>query len=322
MAPHGNEISLQLRVAVATCRLLYLEVFQEIERKTGVKAGTAAFIMRRAIDRAESEDFNDVLACLGDSNRTGAPVRIEDQSDLSKQVRQAVLKHPRLLREEAVQQENIEISGANKKRKRDESKPQPLVSQSLLTRVAFEHIHEADDGHIVKRIKRKVEPKKPRLNHHEEYKRDNLCVWILSELDKGSIFIASDECYHEIQGGDRKRRRVSVEEGKPAETVAAIDAPVQFTQMHWASCSTEPDIGPQYCWLARTVTERRELEAEIVLKNQELEKDVVEKRDLAEILGTLEHAIVEVCFYIDFYMRNANKTQDENRQIDIYNRLV
>ncbi len=60
--------------------------------------------------------------------------------------------------------------------------------------------------------------KKPRSNHFEEYKRVNLCVQILNELDKGCIFIASDECYHEIRGGDRKRRRVSVE-GKPAESV-------------------------------------------------------------------------------------------------------
>lgn len=84
MAPHGTETSLELRVAVATCRLLYLEEFEAIERKTGVKAHTAAGIMRRAIDRAGNEDFHDVLACLCDANRPGAPARIEDYSDLSK----------------------------------------------------------------------------------------------------------------------------------------------------------------------------------------------------------------------------------------------
>lgn len=129
-------------------------------------------------------------------------------------------------------QENIGISGANRKRKRDEDKLQLLVSDLVLCRVALQYTHKADDGHIIKRIKRKIEPKKPRLNHYEEYKRDNLYIWILSELDKGSIFIISDECYHEIQGGDRKRRRVSIEEGRSAETVAMADAPVQFTQMH------------------------------------------------------------------------------------------
>ena len=66
MAPHGTETSPALRVVVATCRLLYHEEFEAIEAKTGVKAHTAAGIMRRAIDRAGNEDLNDVLTCLGD----------------------------------------------------------------------------------------------------------------------------------------------------------------------------------------------------------------------------------------------------------------
>ena len=176
MAPHGNKTSYALRVAVAICRLLYLKEFDAIERKTGVKAHTAAGIMRRAINRAGNEDFHDVLACLYNANRPGTPTRIEDRSDLSRQVRQAILKHPRLPRLKAVQQENIDIPEANKKRKRDKDKPQPLASKSLLSAIALQHTHKADDGHIVKRIKRKIEPKKPRLNHYEEYKRDNLCI--------------------------------------------------------------------------------------------------------------------------------------------------
>ena len=302
MPLHGPEVALEVRVAIATCRLLYHETFESIERKTGVKATTAAHLMRRAIDRAGNEDFNDVMACLGNNDRPGAPARIEDQSDLSKSVRQAILKHPRSSRREAVDQENIDIPRPNKKRKRDEDKPTPLVSESLLARTCLQHTHE-DNSRIIKRIKRRIEPKKPRLSGTDEYKRDNLCVWILDELKEGSIFIASDECYHEIHGGDRKRRRVSVEEGQPAETIAVTESPVQFTQMHWACCSTEPGtagIGPQYCWLARTVAERRELEAEIVIQNRELEEKMVEKRRLAEIPGTLEHAIVEVSQILAF----------------------
>ena len=78
MAPYGNEISLQLRVAVAICRLLYLEEFQEIERKIGVNARIAAAIMRRAIDRVGNKDFNDILTYIGNANRVGSPVQIED----------------------------------------------------------------------------------------------------------------------------------------------------------------------------------------------------------------------------------------------------
>ena len=87
MASHGNEIGLELRLAVAICRLLYGESFKVIERKTGVNLVTAATMMRRVIDRADSEDFNEVLACLSNMDRSGAPVRIEDQLDLFKSVR-------------------------------------------------------------------------------------------------------------------------------------------------------------------------------------------------------------------------------------------
>ncbi len=112
MAPHGNETSYELRVVVATCRLLYLEKFEAIERKPGVKARTAAGVMRRAIDRAGNKEFNDVLAYLCEP---GAPARTEDRLDLLKTVRQAILKHPRAPCLEAVQQENIDIPGAKKK---------------------------------------------------------------------------------------------------------------------------------------------------------------------------------------------------------------
>ena len=92
---HGNEIDLELRSAVATCRLLYNESFKVIKRKTRINSVTAATIMRRVIDRADSEDFNEVLAYLSNINRPKASIRIEDQSDLFKLVRQAFLKHPR-----------------------------------------------------------------------------------------------------------------------------------------------------------------------------------------------------------------------------------
>ena len=114
---HGIEIGLELRAAVATYRLLYGESFTAIKRKTRVQLATVAVIMRRAIYRAGSEDFNEVLACLSSMNQPKAPARIEDQSDLFKLVRQAFLKHPRSSRQVAIFQENIDISGVNKKRK-------------------------------------------------------------------------------------------------------------------------------------------------------------------------------------------------------------
>ena len=79
MAPHGSESSHAPWVVVATYRLLYLEGCTAIEREMRVIADTAAGIMRRAIARAGNEDLNDILVCLSDANRPGAPARIEDQ---------------------------------------------------------------------------------------------------------------------------------------------------------------------------------------------------------------------------------------------------
>ena len=87
MASHGIEISLELRVAVATCRLLYCESFDVIERRTGVNKRSAFVLMLRAINRAGNEDFHDILVCLKSLDRPEGPARIEDQSDLSKTVR-------------------------------------------------------------------------------------------------------------------------------------------------------------------------------------------------------------------------------------------
>lgn len=80
MPSHGREIPIELRAAIATCRILYREKFEEIERKTGVNA---AEIMRRGIGRAGSEDFYEVLACLGDLNRPGRDTRVVDGTQLS-----------------------------------------------------------------------------------------------------------------------------------------------------------------------------------------------------------------------------------------------
>lgn len=111
MPSHGREIPIELRVAVATCRILYRENFEEIERKTGVNHKTAAEIMRRAVGRAGSEDFYEVLACLGDLNRPGRDTRVVDGTQLSATIRNAVLDNPPTLKpkEAVLEKENIDI---------------------------------------------------------------------------------------------------------------------------------------------------------------------------------------------------------------------
>ena len=116
MPSHGREISLELRVAVATCRILYREKYAEIERTTGVNAGTAAEIMRRAIGRAGNEEFYELLTCLGDLNRPGRETRVVDGTQLSATIRNAISDNPTLKpRETVLDKENIDIPGGEKR---------------------------------------------------------------------------------------------------------------------------------------------------------------------------------------------------------------
>ena len=78
MASYDIEISLELRVAVVVCRLLYCESFDVIERRMGVNKRSAFALMLRAINKAGNEDFHDILACLKSLDRPGGPARIED----------------------------------------------------------------------------------------------------------------------------------------------------------------------------------------------------------------------------------------------------
>ncbi|MCJ1423238.1 hypothetical protein MMC29_001120 [Sticta canariensis] len=81
MPPHGPEVPLPLRHAIATCRLLFNCTYDEIERKTGVPASTAGAIMRRAIHRAGCEDFREVLVCIDNMERPGRPSTRVDVDD-------------------------------------------------------------------------------------------------------------------------------------------------------------------------------------------------------------------------------------------------
>ena len=262
---------------VATCRLLYGSTFEQIEQKTGVHEKTAQRLMQRAIQRAGNEDFNDILACLGDADRSGRPVRIAEGSLASRLARQAMLKHPADSPLEAViGKENICIPGKRK------------PSRSLIERVQHQHIHKEPNGELVGELVRAAQPEKPRLGKQDERKRKEFCDFAIEKIEtKGAIFIASDECYHEIRGGTRnKRRRITRVKGSRSEAIAAPQPPIRFTQMHWACLSSEPLIGPQHLWESLTPDERKVKEASLIKESLEKSVQAEKNREQAKIPGT------------------------------------
>ena len=90
---HGCEIAYELRCAIVACRILYGLLYganyEETERKTGVRHDTARKIATRAIKRAGCEDINEVLACVGDLDRSGRVPRVADGTELSRDIQNA-----------------------------------------------------------------------------------------------------------------------------------------------------------------------------------------------------------------------------------------
>ena len=79
---HGRKVAYELRCANVICQILYGAIFDEIERKTGLGLNIARKIATRAIERAGCEDRHEVLACVGDLDRSGPMPRVADVIEL------------------------------------------------------------------------------------------------------------------------------------------------------------------------------------------------------------------------------------------------
>ena len=295
MPAHGSEVPLPLRHAIVTCRLLYRSSFIEIERKVGVLANTAERIVKRAIWRVGNDDFYEVLACVGDAEGRGLLSRIPDGTQLSMDVRNSMLKHARMSPEKAVNnKENISIPQGQKTVKGIPLSVNQPPFRMLLERVRKEHTHVDSNNRVIGKIVRKREAFKPRLNKMHEKKRKKFCEWVLEELDKGAIFICSDEKYHEI-GGAFRSKNVTVFEEVPAEVAAVPKAKAQFTIMQFGSHSTEEEVvmGPIHLWKVKTEKERQEFDVERAVKNQTRKKEVEYHRQQATQPRTSEYK--EMC---------------------------
>ena len=178
--------------------------------------------------------------------------------------------------EAALEKENISIPGRGP------------PSRSLIERIQHQHIYKEPDGEFVEELVRAIQPEKPRLGKQDERKRKGFCEFAVKEIEaKGAIFIASDECYHEVQGGIRKkRRRITRRKGFQSEALAAPQPPIQFTQMHWGCLLSEPLIGPQHLWESLTLNERKITKALLVEEGLHKTKEAEENREQTKFPGT------------------------------------
>ena len=81
---------------MATCQILFGWTFDEIKRKTGVKANSAGKLIKCAIEEAGCNDFHKMLACISTIDRPGQPTKVIDGTKLLGNICKAMLVYNNL----------------------------------------------------------------------------------------------------------------------------------------------------------------------------------------------------------------------------------
>lgn len=120
-----------------TCRILYEATYDEIKQKTGVGHWK---IVTRAIKQAECEDIYEVLAYVGDLDRSGWIPWVADDTELSQDIWNAILNNLKLKFPKAmIDKENITIPRILEGKK-------PV--ESIIKNVQYQHSHKVDSQKI------------------------------------------------------------------------------------------------------------------------------------------------------------------------------
>lgn len=252
-------------------RHFYNEKFDEIERKTGVKAPTAQRIWQRAQESAESNDFHDLLAVLDPRDRTGRPSRVVDGTNESKLIRSILYEETNKTFKEAAEDYGIELS------------------RSTLERIAHDH----RDTEHPRAIVRAAQSLKPLLTLDTMEWRWDYAGWALEKLDKGAIFVFSDEDYHNFGGAPHKKQRITRMEGEPSELYAEQRQTVQFSFMHWGACCVDIEIPmPMHIWEAQTPNDKKADDAALMAENNLLREQAQNQQSRARQPGTEEYRVL------------------------------
>lgn len=105
------------------------------------------------------------------------------------------------------------------------------LARSTIEKIAHEH---RDPVHNYS-IKRRIAQYKPVVDDEAKEWRLEYAEWPLAELNKGAIFIFSDETYPSFGGHPHKKQRVTMGEGQPAEYAALHTEKPQFSWMEWGA---------------------------------------------------------------------------------------
>jgi hypothetical protein len=183
MAPRSVEIAYELRCCIV-CLHCFLPPPQNqlarIAKLLNLKPRAAQSFYQRTRRRAQSDDLKELLACVGNLNRSGRPVRIQDGTKASAALRSLLTQlDEHQLRHVAKAGE--QITGQR-------------LTRGQVEKVAHRHRGPMHDYDIVRRVR----PLIPGLSFLHIDSRDIFCQWVLIKIEEGAIFIFIDESSIEV----------------------------------------------------------------------------------------------------------------------------
>lgn len=232
-----KEVSIPLRSAVITLRKEAGWTYQRIHELLDLPLATVKGIYLRASQRAGNDaDLKRLLAHVEDIERPGRPVKIEEGSNMSVEIRHTLLEYPDVPWNRLLTMNNW---GINK---------------STLIKIAEEHACcDKHPGSLV----RKTISQKPFLSEENKAQRREFCKRMLILLDEGYEVFSTDESIFTMGGDPHKRQKVTTLKGVPAEEDSRSNKKAPFKLMVWGGVSSVPKATrPIHVWLPPTKQDR------------------------------------------------------------------
>jgi hypothetical protein len=284
------DTSRTMRAAVITLRIVAAYNFDDISRALGIAKSTCSLIVRRACEATGNEDIVELLDYTAKENNREhsgvASTKVWPYSAASITIQDAVWWFPRETWDEAVRNHT----------------PFGELDRSTIARICRLHPHPLRDRPLT----RVLEVHKPPLSNELRELRVEYAQWCLTWLDRGALFVFTDETYIRAGGRPHKRRHVTIEEGHPTEERSAYGEPIYFSIMQWGAICEESRVPfPSLLWEIETPEEKNKHQLELDLENLTERTNCTYRELRAQQPHTIEREILaEVNTNIDLYNHN------------------
>ncbi|KAI8934014.1 hypothetical protein NX059_012519 [Plenodomus lindquistii] len=286
------DVSRALRAAIITLRVVAKYSFDAIHAALGIPRSTCSSIFARAVAATGNEDIIDLLDYIHKENNRQASglavIKVWPSSPASIAIQDAAWWYPKETWEEAVKNHT----------------PFSELSRATIEKICRTHPHPGRDRPLT----RVLEIHKPSLSSELRELRVDYANWCLFWLDKGALFVFTDETYISAGGRPHKRQRVTIEQGEQPESRSRGTDPIYFKIMLWGAICEDTEIPfPSLCWEWETPEEKAKHQLELDLENLTQRQIALQHQIAARQAGTIESQILGE-------VNNNNQLYNEQRR--------